>query len=124
VQWLRLAFWDRAANGEYIQPASACINRDRGEPSAGPATSALLRRYRNGEPLKPTRRAIRRHRRLLFDHLVSPREEGFRDRQPKRFCRLKIDDEIELGRLLHRDVFRLDAVEDLVNQTRQLTKDQ
>ena len=25
VQWLRLAFWDRAASEKYIEPASACI---------------------------------------------------------------------------------------------------
>ena len=41
---------------------------------------------------------------FLFDHLVSPREEGFGDRQPKCLRRLEIDDEVEFGRLLDRQI--------------------
>lgn len=54
-----------------------------------------------GHP-KASLRANRRHRRLLFDHPVRPREERFRDRQPKRLRRLEVDDKLELSRLLER----------------------
>jgi hypothetical protein len=33
-----------------------------------------------------------------FDHLVGPRQKGFRDRQSERLCRLEIDGQLEFHR--------------------------
>jgi hypothetical protein len=43
----------------------------------------------------------------LLDQLVGAQQERFRDRQTDRFCRGQIDDKIELGRLLDRQIARL-----------------
>jgi hypothetical protein len=42
----------------------------------------------------------------LFDHLVGERQEGFRDRQPKRRGSFKIDDKIKLIRLFYWNIAR------------------
>jgi hypothetical protein len=42
--------------------------------------------------------------RELFNHLVGAQQESFRDCYAKRFCRCKIDDELEGGRLFDRKV--------------------
>ena len=40
----------------------------------------------------------------LFDHLVGAGEKGFRNRKTDRFRGFDIDDEFELGGLIHRQV--------------------
>jgi hypothetical protein len=55
-----------------------------------------------------TRLILKRHAlKRLFDHLVGAQEERFWDRQTKNLGGRKIEDEIELGRLLDREVGRL-----------------
>src|SRR5262249_37062443 len=51
----------------------------------------------------------------LFDHLVSAGEQRRRNLNPKRLRCNQVDDEIELGRLLHRQVARLRPSQNLVN---------
>jgi hypothetical protein len=41
---------------------------------------------------------------LSFDHLVGACEKGFRNRKADRFRGFEIDDEFELGGLIHRQV--------------------
>src|SRR5438093_12328681 len=50
-----------------------------------------------------------------LDHLVGAQEERLGDRQAKRLGGVQIDDEIELGRLLDRDVAWLGPSQNLVN---------
>src|SRR5262245_9897113 len=50
-----------------------------------------------------------------FDHLVGTQQERFRDRQTKRLGGGQVDDEIELGGLLDRDITRLRPAQNLVN---------
>jgi hypothetical protein len=52
----------------------------------------------------------------LFDHLVGARQERLRDRQAERLCGGQIEDEIELGRLLDRNVARLCSMQNLVDK--------
>jgi len=40
----------------------------------------------------------------LFDQLVGEQKERFRDREPKHFRSLEVDNQVELGRLLHGQV--------------------
>ena len=49
----------------------------------------------------------------LLDHLVSGRQQRFRDGEAEKLGRLKVDDELELGRLQHRQVGGLGAIEDI-----------
>ena len=51
-----------------------------------------------------------------FDHLVGEREQRRRDGEAKGLGGLEIDDEIELGRLLDRDIAGLRAVQNFVGQ--------
>jgi hypothetical protein len=48
----------------------------------------------------------------LFDHLVGVREQRRRHVEAERFSCLEIDDELVFGRLNHRQVARLGALED------------
>jgi len=48
-----------------------------------------------------------------FDHFIGAGEDRWRDRQPERLGGLQIDDQLELRRLLDRQIGRLGAVEDL-----------
>ena len=47
----------------------------------------------------------------LFDHLV-----GAREQRPRNFKTDQVDDEVEFGRLLDRDVARLRPTQDPVNE--------
>jgi hypothetical protein len=51
----------------------------------------------------------------LFDDLIRPPQQRLRNREPERFGSLEIDDELELRGLLHREVARFGALEDLVH---------
>jgi hypothetical protein len=57
----------------------------------------------------------------LLDHFVGSREERFRHLDAQRLCRLQVDGEYELGRLLNRQVGRLGAVEDFADIDANLT---
>src|SRR5207244_3091731 len=50
-----------------------------------------------------------------MDHLVRPLHQRRRDRQPEGLGGLEVDDQVELGRLLHGQVGGLGALEDLVH---------
>src|SRR6516164_4885847 len=52
----------------------------------------------------------------LFDHLVSAGEKGRRNLEAERLCDPEIDDQLELGRLLRRQIRWLGALEDLVHE--------
>jgi hypothetical protein len=52
---------------------------------------------------------------LLFDHLVSAQEEISTDRQSERSRCFEIDDKLEFGGLLNRQVGRLRAFQNLVD---------
>jgi hypothetical protein len=51
----------------------------------------------------------------LFDHLVGAGEEQFRNCQFERLGSREIDNEVELGRLLHRDIAGFRPTQNLVN---------
>ena len=53
--------------------------------------------------------------RRSLDHLVRAQQQRLRDREPERLRRLQIDHQLELRRLLHRQVRRPRAFEDLVD---------
>src|SRR5262245_22902085 len=53
---------------------------------------------------------------LLFDHLVSAREQDRRDIETQGSCRLQVDYELELGPLLHRQVGWFCPFEDFVDE--------
>ena len=55
-------------------------------------------------------------RRSSFDHLVGAQQERFRDRQAERLGGREIDDELEFGRLLDRDIAGLRPAQNLVDQ--------
>jgi hypothetical protein len=54
----------------------------------------------------------------LFNHLVGDGEQRWRHLDAERACRLKVDDKLELGRRLHRQVGRLGALEDAIDIVR------
>jgi len=49
---------------------------------------------------------------FLFDHFVGDREHPWGNGEAERLCGLKIDDQIEFGRLQHREVAGLFSLED------------
>src|SRR5207245_1440358 len=51
----------------------------------------------------------------LSDHLIRLEEDMWGNRQPERLGSLEVDDQLELHRLLHRQVGGLGAFEDLVH---------
>jgi hypothetical protein len=51
-----------------------------------------------------------------FDHLIGAQQERVWDRQPDRFGGCQIDDQIEFGRLLDRDIAGLRPAQNLVGQ--------
>ena len=50
-----------------------------------------------------------------MDHLVRQAEDGSWDRETQGLGGLEVDDQLELGRLLHGQIGRLGAFEDLVH---------
>jgi len=54
--------------------------------------------------------------RVLFDHLVGAQQKRLRNVQAERLRGRKIEDQIELGRLLNRDVGGLRPAQNLVDQ--------
>ena len=55
-------------------------------------------------------------KRRLFDHLIGAGQQRLRQVEAKRLRSLHVDDEIELGRLLDRDVSWLCPTQNLVNK--------
>jgi hypothetical protein len=51
----------------------------------------------------------------LFDHLIRPQQERFEDRKAERLRRLEVDQQFEAYRLLHRNLCRLRAFQELVD---------
>ena len=51
----------------------------------------------------------------LLHHFIRPRQQFRRNRQSNLFRRLQVDDELKLRRLLHRQISRLGAFQDLVH---------
>src|SRR5258706_13472358 len=52
----------------------------------------------------------------LFDHLIRPEQERFRDGQAEGLGGLEIDDQLELRGLLHGEIGGLGPLEDLVHE--------
>src|SRR5207249_9593141 len=72
-------------------------------------------------PAKPTaaRRSWPRWSSMvLFDDSVRPSEDGLRNRQPQGLGGLQVDDQVELRRLLDREVCWIGALENLVDVDR------
>ena len=51
----------------------------------------------------------------LLNDLVCSLQQGLRNREPERLCAFQIDNELELARLLHRQIGRVGPIENLVN---------
>src|SRR5260370_982275 len=56
--------------------------------------------------------------RILLDYLIRPLQERRRDRQSESLGGLEVDDQLELGGLLDRQVGRLGALENLIDVNR------
>src|SRR4030095_716482 len=82
--------------------------------------SHLLAAARRGAAWRLPRGAAHRGRCVgpSFDHLVRPLEQRRRDRQAERLRGLEVDYQLELRRLLNRQIRRLRAFEDLVHVCR------
>jgi len=52
---------------------------------------------------------------VSFDHLVRVRA-AMGDREPKRLCCFEVDDQLEKGRLLDRQIGRLHSLEDAIDE--------
>src|SRR5262249_47726423 len=62
----------------------------------------------------PATRARGRRAHDLLDDLVGPQQQRRRDREAERLGGLEVDDELELGRLLHRKIGGLGTFQDLI----------
>jgi hypothetical protein len=62
-------------------------------------------------------------RRVSFDYLVGTQQQCDRNIVADRMCSLEIDDELEIGRLLDRNVGRLDAPQRFDDHPRRLAED-
>src|SRR5713101_8479106 len=74
-----------------------------------------------GRPKRANRDSCTAVEGFLFDHLLSGREQHWRDRQAERCSRLQIEVKIEAVRLLHREISRVRSVHDLVEVDRHLS---
>ena len=61
---------------------------------------------------------LNRYTVVSFYDLVGEAEDQWRDRKAERVCGLEVDDKLEFGRLINRDVARLGAVEDIMHVIR------
>src|SRR6516162_81350 len=77
-------------------------------------SSALGPRFRGGDEY-PFELHTAFSARRSFDYLIGTAEYCWRNGQAERFCSLQIDDQLELCRLLDREVGRFGALEDLVD---------
>src|SRR6266852_1434877 len=73
-------------------------------------------------PLSAGRTKIRHGESLLVDHLVRAGEDRRRDGEAQCLCRLQVDDQLELRRLLHGQVGGLGAVRYFIDVTADLTR--
>ena len=71
------------------------------------------RATRTRTPLPVSGRAPR-----LLNHLIGAREQRRRNREPERFCRLQIDDEVELVRLIDRHLGRNTSAKNAIHVVR------
>src|SRR5881628_887952 len=100
---------------------SLTATRSRSIAGAGVATCATILSDRAGaaQPATATRRPI--SRRIFagrsLDNLVRPQQHRLRDGQAERLGGLQIDDQLELRGLLDRQVRRLRALEDFIDQS-------
>src|SRR5215471_13915060 len=53
-----------------------------------------------------------------LNHLIRPRQHVGRNRKADLLCGLEVDDQLELGRLLHRQIGGLSSLENFVNVIR------
>src|SRR2546426_5935208 len=98
--------------------ASGAAKRLRARMTASPISRmGTSVRTAAGESSRTPRRAPaqRRTSTPLFDHLVRPEQDRLRDREAERLGGLEVDHELELCRLLDRQVAGLGAFEDFVN---------
>src|SRR5262245_15677653 len=86
-------------------------------PTRGPFASgcAFAASGATSEPRVSQHRNVRGS---LLDHLIPPQQHRLRDRQAQRLGGLEIDEQLELGGLLDRQIGRLCTLEDLVNISR------
>jgi len=97
-------------------PRNSCVRFVFGVAAASRNTRFQAARYGlTWVGLTPTDRASFAWRLPSFNHLVGAQQERLRDRQAKRLGGIQIDDEIEFGRLLDRDVAWLGPSQNLVN---------
>src|SRR5438093_9096362 len=66
--------------------------------------------------ISPNRKSAIENRKLL-DYLIRPREQVDRNCQTNLFCRLEVNHEFKLRCLLHRQISRFGAFQDLVYVT-------
>ena len=59
--------------------------------------------------------AINRHNQQLFDHLGGAQHDGWGYRKAERLGGLEVQDHLELGRKLHREIARLFAAQNAID---------
>jgi hypothetical protein len=99
----------RHADGDVPDPGPGV------EPGAERVERAVVRGHRTpgeAECCSQELTALVEH--TLFDHLILPQQQRLRNRQAERFRRLEIDDQLELGGLLHGQIGGPGALQDLV----------
>jgi len=83
------------------------------EPQTAPTSLALACRWRSRpQHHKPTYAA---QQKKLLDHLAGAREQHWRHVEAERFGRLQVENELELGRLLDRQIGGLLAAQDAID---------
>src|SRR4029453_14322742 len=102
------SFWSSLGNytrGYVVAPRTECSLRYR-----FPTASGFARRAAPGGV-----RGARGARWLSSDYLIHPEQERRGDGKAERLGSLEVDDQLELPGLLHRQIGRLRALEDLVH---------